>query len=215
LGRLWPSSQNVERICRRKNALAYHVFDGEKSFSNLDVTIDEKKLPRPIETTFYVKPRVVRKVTSFRKVRVTLRGIMRVRDAVTVILKSADLPTSYVDSLPDEGDKEKVASAPTIDEPDVQDVPTGAGMHSTDMNRPLLRWLRDNVESARCQLAKSEPIRYEVERLQVNNFFIYWSGSFRYCERKGNNLVEDFNQTASEKTGEGGRRAAYGLIREC
>jgi len=51
-------------------------------------------------------------------------------------------------------------------------------MHSTDMNRPLLRWLRDNVESARCQLAKSEPIRYEVERLQVNNFLFIGKAAF-------------------------------------
>ena len=62
--------------------------------------IDDKKLPRPIEATFYIKPRVMRKVTSLRKVRVTLKNVTRVRDVVTVILKSADLPTSYVDSLP-------------------------------------------------------------------------------------------------------------------
>ncbi len=35
-----------------------------------------------------------------------------------------------------------------------------------DLNRPLFRWLRDNVESARTRLAQSEHIRYEVERLQ-------------------------------------------------
>jgi hypothetical protein len=62
--------------------------------------IDDKKLPRPIEATFYIKPRVIRKVTSLRKVRVTLKNVTRVRDVVTVILRSADLPTSYVDSLP-------------------------------------------------------------------------------------------------------------------
>ena len=131
--------------------------------------LDDKKLPRPIEATFYLKPRVVKKVTSFRKVRVTLRDVVRVRDAVTVVLKSVDLPTSYVDSLPDEGDKEKVSSAEVaFEEPEFYDVTTGFGMHSTDVNRPLPRWLRDNVESARVQLAKSEPIRYEVERLQAS-----------------------------------------------
>lgn len=35
-----------------------------------------------------------------------------------------------------------------------------------DLNRPLRQWLRDNVEVARDYLARSEPIRYEVERLQ-------------------------------------------------
>ena len=68
--------------------------------SYLNIMIDEKKLPRPIEATFFIKPRVTKKVMSFRKVRVMLRDVMRVRDAVKVILKSADLPTSYVDSLP-------------------------------------------------------------------------------------------------------------------
>ena len=139
--------------------------------SYLNVMLDDKKLPRPIEATFYLKPRVVKKVTSFRKVRVTLRDVVRVRDAVTVVLKSVDLPTSYVDSLPDEGDKEKVSATSAevaFEEPEFYDVTTGFGMHSTDVNRPLPRWLRDNVESARVQLAKSEPIRYEVERLQVS-----------------------------------------------
>jgi len=35
-----------------------------------------------------------------------------------------------------------------------------------DLNRPLRQWLKDNVEAARDYLARSEPIRYEVERLQ-------------------------------------------------
>ena len=39
------------------------------------------------------------------------------------------------------------------------------GMHSMDVNRPLTRWLIDNVESARDRLAKSEPIRYEVKTM--------------------------------------------------
>ena len=70
---------------------------------------------------------------------------------------------------PDRGEKENVMSMtpPTYDEPDFYDVTSGTGLHSTDVNRPLPRWLRDNVESARFRLTKSEPIRYEVERLQV------------------------------------------------
>ena len=76
--------------------------------SFLNIMIDDKTLPRPIEATFYLKPHVLKKVTSFRKIRVTLRDVVRVRDAVIVILKSAQLPTSYVDSLPDEGVHEEL-----------------------------------------------------------------------------------------------------------
>jgi hypothetical protein len=63
--------------------------------------IDDKQLPRPIEATFYIKSRAIKRAASLRQVRVSLKNIARVRDAVTVILKCAELPTSYVDSLPD------------------------------------------------------------------------------------------------------------------
>ena len=71
----------------------------------------------------------------------------------------------------DLGDKENVTNEYIIrDEPEPEvvdpETPTGRGMHSMDLNRPLFRWLRDNVESARVRLAQSEHIRYEVERLQ-------------------------------------------------
>ena len=62
--------------------------------------INDKQLPRSIEVTFYIKPRAKR-ITTLRKVRVTLNNVIRVRDAISVILKCAELPTSYVDSLPD------------------------------------------------------------------------------------------------------------------
>jgi hypothetical protein len=58
-------------------------------------------------------------------------------------------------------------------EPEMPEPKTGSGMHSTDVNRPLPQWLRTNVESARVRLSKSEPIRYEVERLQVPKPFLY------------------------------------------
>jgi hypothetical protein len=86
-----------------------------------------------------------------------------------------------------QGDQENVTASamPDCEEPGYPDPATGSGMHSTDPNRPLHGWLRDNVESARILLTKSEPIRYEVERMQVRGPMPLFFGQFRpWCKWK-------------------------------
>ena len=39
-------------------------------------------------------------------------------------------------------------------------------IHSTDISQPLKRWLKNNVETARGKMAKSESTRLELERRQ-------------------------------------------------
>ena len=67
---------------------------------NLSVMLDEKRRPQPLSATFYVKPRhTTRKTLS--KIQLKLGSEGKVRKTVSSILKLVDLPTSYVDSIPD------------------------------------------------------------------------------------------------------------------
>ena len=64
------------------------------------VMLDEKRRPQPLSATFYVKPRhTTRKTLS--KIQLKLGSEGKVRKTVSSILKLVDLPTSYVDSIPD------------------------------------------------------------------------------------------------------------------
>ena len=71
----------------------------------LNVMIDDRKIvPNPIATTFYIKPRSQRErlnKTKLKSVRLHLTQEPKVRSAVIKILKGCDLPTSYVDSIPE------------------------------------------------------------------------------------------------------------------
>ena len=71
----------------------------------LNVMIDDRKVvPNPITTTFYIKPRSQRErlnKAKLKSVRLHLTQERKVRSAVIKILKGCDLPTSYVDSIPE------------------------------------------------------------------------------------------------------------------
>ena len=71
----------------------------------LNVMIDDRKIvPEPITTTFYIKPRSQRErqnKTKLKSVRLNLTKERKVRSAVIKILEGCDLPTSYVDSIPE------------------------------------------------------------------------------------------------------------------
>jgi len=63
----------------------------------------------------------------------------------------------------DLGEKENVTNKYyTHDEPEVVDpeIPTGKGMHSMDLNRPLFRWLRDT----RLNVCKMNSVRDLISR---------------------------------------------------
>ena len=71
----------------------------------LSVMVDDRKVVQaPIDTTFYIKPRTQRERQNkikLKSVRLHLKQERKVRSAVIKILKGCDLPTSYVDSIPE------------------------------------------------------------------------------------------------------------------
>jgi len=152
----WPQEQAVNEASLKQL----------KSY--LNVMLDEKRRPQPISATFYVKPRRATRKT-LTKIQLKLGSEAKVRKTVSSILTLVDLPTSYVDSIPDnEVDLSNVQSIfYYTGEDDTPDQKTQIELlHRTDVRRPLHRWLRDNVENAQEKMAKSEPIRLETERLQ-------------------------------------------------
>ena len=81
----------------------------EKSLQSLkmylNVMLDERKVVQnPVYTTFYIKPRTQREKqnkSKLKSVRLHLKQERKVRSAVINILKGCDLPTSYIDSIPE------------------------------------------------------------------------------------------------------------------
>merc|ERR1719412_202520 len=69
---------------------------------------DRKVVQSPVYATFYIKPRTQRErqnKTKLKSVRLHLEQERKVRSAVIKILKGCDLPTSYVDSIPERKDE--------------------------------------------------------------------------------------------------------------
>ena len=84
----WPQEQAVNETSLKQL----------KSY--LGIMLDEKRKPtQPLNATFYVKPRFERKRP--RKILLKLNREAKVRKAVRAILSTVDLPTSFVDSIPD------------------------------------------------------------------------------------------------------------------
>ena len=72
-----------------------------KSLKNyISVVLDEHRSPVPIQTTFFLKPRQ-QTAPSLRQVTISLRDGTDIRKTVLNILAACQLPTSYVDSLPE------------------------------------------------------------------------------------------------------------------
>ena len=130
------------------------------------------------QATFYVKPRsATRSSKNLNKIDLLLNEI-QVRQTVTSILKKVDLPTSYVDSLPNtetHQEFDELGSASKFYEDLAQDFEFERQqlrkkqldlLHHTDTRRPLKMWLNDNVEAARSKMARMEPVRLQLERLQ-------------------------------------------------
>ena len=68
------------------------------------MTEDRKIVQSPISAQFYIKPRTQRErqyKTELRSVRLHLKQERKVRSAVIKILQGCDLPTSYVDNIPE------------------------------------------------------------------------------------------------------------------
>ena len=95
----------------------------------------------------------------------------------TLPLRSAELPTGYVDSIPERKEvatrsAEEILSEQFEEEHFTFTEQSKTGFSSTDKNQPLLGWLQTNVDTARLRLSSHEPIRLETERLQVRVSFV-------------------------------------------
>jgi len=184
--------------------------ENEKSLKILknyvDSLLHDKKKPNPIEVKFFVKPRGSSLISQAIKdrnllpfIRIRLRDT-KLRTTIVNILKAAELPTAYVDSIP-----EKVENAQKLPDNLFQDEgaeeygfreKSATGFSSTDKNQPLLGWLQANVDTARQRLSRHEPIRLETERLQGAISYEYeledilWDCGWETVHRRG--VVEAF-----------------------
>jgi len=176
----------------------------EKSLKTLknyvDTLLNEKKKPNPKEVQFFVKPRTLqqKEKNTLQSLKIRLRET-RLRDTVLTILKTAELPTGYVDAIPDTPDIHTEASDKTFVDPYEEIIPDDQSMSfsSTDKNQPLLGWLQNNMTEARKRLSKHEPIRLETERLQGEICYKYgledilWDCGWETVHRRG--VVEAFH----------------------
>ena len=84
----WPQEQAVNETSLKQL----------KSY--LNIMIDEKRKPaQPLNTTFYIKPRFERKRPRKINLKLNRDNGAKVRKAVTAILSTVELPTSFVDSI--------------------------------------------------------------------------------------------------------------------
>ena len=84
----WPQEQAVNEASLKQL----------KSY--LSIMLDEKRRPKPLTVTFYVKPRLSSR-KNLRKIQLNLASESKIRKSVVAILSTVELPTSYVDSIPD------------------------------------------------------------------------------------------------------------------
>ena len=84
----WPQEQAVNEASLKQL----------KSY--LSTMLEEKRRPQPLKVTFYVKPRLASR-KNLRKIQLKLGSESKIRKTVSAILSTVELPTSFVDSIPD------------------------------------------------------------------------------------------------------------------
>ena len=192
----WPQEQAVNETSLKQL----------KSY--LNIMIDEKRKPtQPLNATFYIKPRFERKRPRKINLKLNRENGAKVRKAVTAILSTVELPTSFVDSIPDTEldleSKQSIFPDFYYEEEQIHNSKSRLDMlHHTDIRRPLPRWLKDNVEAAQAKMAKSEPIRLQTERLQdelchkLNLSEILWDCGWDISHKRG--VVASFENLIKE-----------------
>jgi len=179
--------------------------ENEKSLKTLknyvETMANEKKRPNPKDVQFYVKPRTLqqkeRNILQSLKIRLV---DTRLREAVLTILRAAELPTGYVDAIPEKKMESVEKPKDMFTDPFEEDEPQGqqaSSFSSTDKRQPLLGWLQANMSVARQRLSRHEPIRLETERLQGEICYKYeledilWDCGWETVHRRG--VVEAFH----------------------
>ena len=151
--------------------------ENEKSLQVLknyvDTLVQHKQKPNPKEVKFFVKPRgqTIKDATALPSIRIRLRDT-KLRATIVSILKAAQLPTGYVDAIPEKATENVMKTPEDLFRDDEREdafyyeEKSKTGFSSTDKNQPVLGWLQTNVDIARQRLSHHEPIRLETERLQ-------------------------------------------------
>nr|XP_053631236.1 T-cell activation inhibitor, mitochondrial-like isoform X2 [Cherax quadricarinatus] len=143
---------------------AQHVNDSSLKVlnSHLDSLINHEK-PRPVSLRFYVKNKKMQGILSTVALQLNKTSA---RDTVHGILREFDLPTKYVDSLPEtlhQPDRKVTYHRPFNDftrnfSPEEELCMT--------RRENLYTWLIKNMGEAERRLAVSEPIRQDIVRLR-------------------------------------------------
>eukprot|EP00095_Tigriopus_kingsejongensis_P000982 maker-scaffold39_size501901-snap-gene-1.17 protein:Tk00982 transcript:maker-scaffold39_size501901-snap-gene-1.17-mRNA-1 annotation:"cathepsin i" len=139
-----------------------------KSLKNyLDVILVENRQPDRAKVTFYLKRESrTRSRTALSRVSYQLKD-SQVRPTVVSILKGANLPTSYVDSIQDKADNRAKYKVTNFNEDNFESQFQAVQTRSpNDARNSLDVFFRRNVEKARTNFAKVEPLRLRLERMQ-------------------------------------------------
>ena len=127
----------------------------------VDILVHDKKKPNPAEVKFFVRPRGAgggsRKDLLLPSIKIRLRE-SKLRSTVVTILRSADLPTGYVDNIPERNNETNTDTPGVGIDSDFTDPfeeeagfteQSKTGFSSTDKHQPLVGWLQANVDIAR------------------------------------------------------------------
>ncbi|XP_063236843.1 T-cell activation inhibitor, mitochondrial [Bacillus rossius redtenbacheri] len=150
--------------------------DSLKQLSSYLETLQQDQPSRPQTLTFFLRSQEEQRALagSFRSVKISLTQ-RDLRKTVLSILRSCDLPTSYVDGIAARRPAKK--SRPKRAEPryrttyEDRDTSFDAEQMQQQVNKTkddqtLGEWLERNAAEARGKLEASRPVREEVERLE-------------------------------------------------
>ncbi|KAJ9600978.1 hypothetical protein L9F63_000873, partial [Diploptera punctata] len=145
-----------------------------KQLSSYLETLQQKRPTRPMTVTFYLRNKNVPDngnfKGTFRSVRISLQQDLRT--TVLSILKSCDLPTTYIDNI------EPPPQTPRYTRSDLKNVPFDENdpVYGTIILKQRVKkakeaekltvWLDRNVSEALKKLAAHQPVRDEIVRLQ-------------------------------------------------
>ena len=159
----------------------------------VDMIAEGKKRPNPSDVRFYVRPKASSGSKHLAKVKIRLNA-PTLRSTLLSILKGAELPTDFVDSVPVSETEAKGGGGSGEDEYTDEfhvQPEEGTGFSPTDKAQPFLTWLKANVGVARKRLTECEPVRLEIERLQGSICYDYqledilWDCGWETAHRRG------------------------------
>lgn len=115
---------------------------------------------------FYIRPKQ-QQIDVFKLVKIILKE-NDIRKTITTLLKSCDLPTDYVDKIPEERRKINVFEINYSNMSKIDPIfgPIMKNVHEERESQALIYWLRENYLIAIEKSNLNRPIRKEVEKLK-------------------------------------------------